>query len=170
MPGAAGAPRVAPIARAAGFEAWAFGRACTLLPSPAVWPGGAEEVASLERCFTLYRAGMDEAGACGGRLHPVSRSRETLACWALACLADRAACALHPQLGRYHAALRFSDLRWLSLTDGLAHAALQAVCAYLRRRTADGALGRPVFSGRPEDATPLLAAEVGRDSAEISEM
>lgn len=163
-PRVAGAPRVC----AAGFEGWAYARACALLPSGDA--GGlllGEEVADLERCFRLYRWVMDSGDACDGRPPPVVRSRETLACWALACLADRAACVLHPQLARYSVALRFTHLRWLSLTDGQAHAALQAVCGYLRCRSADGAMPLPVFSCRPGDATPRLAFEVAAASPEL---
>jgi hypothetical protein len=178
QPGVAGAPRMAAHVRAAGVEAWVFTAAKTLLPlfdADAAQPAQlCADVASLEAALTLYRAGIEATVAAaaspdsgGGRLLVELRSRETLVAWAITCLVDRLVRRLHPLVGGFDMALQFGDLRHLSLADGLAHDALLAVCAYLRRRTGDGAMPRPAFSLRPNDATVELAQQLGAASKEI---
>jgi hypothetical protein len=58
---------------------------------------------------------------------------------------------------RYEMALNFRDLRVLSLSDGLAHDTLSAVTLYLRQRTSNGAMARPIFSLLGSDATEAFA-------------
>jgi hypothetical protein len=58
---------------------------------------------------------------------------------------------------RYEMALNFRDLRVLSLSDGLAHDTLLAVTLYLRQRTSNGAMARPIFSLLGNDATEAFA-------------
>lgn len=88
-------------------------------------------------------------------------SRLILCNWATCCLADAAACRSHPELAQFHLPLNFRDLWRLSLSDGAATTALRAVCDYLRHRTAEGAMLRPVFSLRIDDATLNFAKAVG---------
>lgn len=111
---------------------------------------------------------MVELSAPGGRLLVELRSRETLTSWAITCLAERLVRRLHPQLEDYELALCFHDLRLLSLSDCHAHGAFDAVTAYLRRRTSNGGMGRPVFSHRSSDATASFAEKVGRASPIIT--
>lgn len=95
------------------------------------------------------------------------RSRGVLASWAACCLVDAAARSAHPQLERFSLPLQYADLRWLSLADGLALDALQAVCAYLRERARGN---KPCcFSLRRGDATQRLAEEVARASPWLCE-
>jgi hypothetical protein len=179
QPGVTSAPRMAAHVRAAGMEAWVFNAATTQLPlfnAPTAVPAAQlrADVADMEAALLLYRAGIEAAVAAAtspdsacGRLLVELRSRETLVAWAVTCLVDRLVRRLHPQVSEFDMALQFADLRHLSLADGLAHDALLAVCAYLRRRTGDGAMLRPAFSLRPNDATVELAHLLGDASKDI---
>ena len=167
-----GAPRMSPHLRAEATECWIFNAAVTLLPveSAAESADQVEDaMQSLVAVLKAYRDGIEHALAAnaGGRLLTELRSRETLACWTVACLADWLAGVDFPLLRKYHMALNFADLRHLSLSDGLALDALHAVCAYLRSRTNGGALERPLFSLLPRDKTVEFAAATAGKLDEI---
>lgn len=101
-----------------------------------------------------------------GRLRVEQRSRAVLAAWAACCLADSVARTAYPDLGSFGLPLQSADLRCLSLADGLALDALQAVCAYLRARAPSEE--RPVcFSLRAGDRTAALAEAVAARDAEL---
>ena len=164
---AVGMPRMAPHLRAAAAERWIFTAAVTLLPVRVTECASDVEAAvqSLHAALQSYRAGIKHALATkadgSGRLLTEVRSRETLACWAMTCLADRLSCVEFPLLKQYHMALNYADLRHLSLSDGLAHDALHAVCAYLRSRTNGGTPERPLFSLLHGDKTFEVATQIG---------
>jgi hypothetical protein len=170
-----GLPRMAPQLRASAAEHWIYSAAVAMLSQATVKESDSELVGvmqSMEAALDAYRAGIEHALRSdvdgGGRLLVELRSRETLACWAVACLAHRLACKAYPLLKDYRMALAYADLRHLSLSDGLAHEALQAVCAYLRSRTGDGSMRCPVFSLLPTDMTVDFASKMGRNSADIT--
>jgi hypothetical protein len=75
------------------------------------------------------------------------------------------ACAI-----RYEMALNFRDLRVLSLSDGQAHDTLAAVTLYLRQRTGNGGMARPIFSLLGKDATETFAKTMARKSARVTKM
>jgi len=63
-------------------------------------------------------------------------------------------------------ALNFKDLRVLSLSDGQTHDTLAAVTLYLRQRTSNGAMARPIFSLLGKDATAAFAETMARTSVD----
>lgn len=130
----------------------------------------AADVESFELICQKYQSFVNKMvtfAVPGGTLVIELRSRATLVTWAIACLVERLVRRLHPQLEKYEMALCFTDLWLLSLSDGLAHSALASVCAYLRPRTSNGKMKRPVFSQLSGDETERLAEEVGHASLTI---
>lgn len=157
--------------RVAGIEEWVFKSAVSLLPKGSPPPMSGQQLEEVNTVSETYRESVSalvtSEATVGGRMLVVIHSRETLAAWAIACLVDRAACQAHPQLARYEMALDYADLRWLSLSDGQAHEALQAVTEYIRRRKSDASTAAPVFSMRSNDATPAFAESVSRESPSV---
>jgi hypothetical protein len=158
-----------------GVEQYIFSAAVDLLPAYPAAPAQsieqiAEDVESFESICQEYQSLVNQmvtVAVPGGPLVIELRSRATLVTWAIACLVERLVRRLHPQLEKYEMALCFTDLWLLSLSDGLTHSALASVCAYLRLRTSNGEMRRPVFSHLPGDETERLAEEVGRASLTI---
>ncbi|KAA8496592.1 hypothetical protein FVE85_0321 [Porphyridium purpureum] len=162
------------IVPAAGIEEWVFTVAKSRLSRP-IWTAAEMsnwELAHLERIWEKYKSiarTLEESAVPGGRLVVETRSRKTLVAWAIACLADSLACAMHPQLEMYETALEFKDLWALSFSDGLALEAMQAVTLYLRKRKSMAGSKNPIFSLRANDATSAFAKSVAETSPDILE-
>lgn len=164
-----GSPRVAGALATSGVEAWLFAAASQRLHAPAAAAEAAGEAEALQALVAKYRGGLPRDGVLRCRPPCEAASREALAAWAAFCLADRACAAQHPQLLSFQVPLYFEDLQWLSLSDGLAHAALRSVGAYMRRRAAAAAHG-PTFSLLPTDATRDFAVAVGCATPRLLEL
>eukprot|EP00035_Acanthoeca_spectabilis_P000997 m.76812 g.76812 ORF g.76812 m.76812 type:complete len:2981 (+) comp10556_c0_seq1:218-9160(+) len=166
-PGGIVAP-VPPYRRVAAIEEWVFTAVRELsLSNGATFTSetAEEEISDLETLLEFY-ADMATASP-HGRLPVVTQSTRTLTAWAIACLMDARACVLYKKLPEYDMGLDFADLRHLSLTDGLAHDALRVVTLYLRGRTHDGKLPRPIFTFRGNDVTAMFAAAVTQDTPDL---